>query len=262
MRLTLRIVLCGCLALGAGLAQRHGGGGMGGGGFRGGGMGGGGFRGGGMGGGGFRGGGGFVGGGGFRGGGFVGGGFRGGFRGGFGFRGFRNPVLVGGFWPGWGWGGWGWGGGWGGWGYPYSVDYGYDPYAYSYPSSAYPASYPAYSAGYPAQPANNVTVVYPPQQSAQTPTLVVREYDQFGQEVLRAPAGPVTGGNVPSGSPVYLLAFKDHSIRAAAAYWVNGVTLHYVTLDRQQVQVPLDSIDQNLSLQLNHERHVPFSLNK
>ena len=31
-------------------------------------------------------------------------------------------------------------------------------------------------------------------------------------------------------SPIYLFAFQDHNIRAAASYWVDGRTLHYVTL--------------------------------
>ena len=245
-RMVLRVVLCCCLAAGVGIAQRHGGGGFSGG-FRGGG--------GGFGGGGFRGGGGF-GGGGFRGG--FGGGFRGfggrgfGFRGrGFGFGGgFGWPFYYGGFgyWPGY-------------YGYPYDsgYGYGYDPYAYSnaYPASSY--AYPASSAYYPAsQPASNVTVIYPPQQSAPSP-VVVREYDEYGQEVRRAPAA--TGGaNSNGGSPIYLIAFKDHTIKPAAAYWVEANTLHYVTLERQQIQVSLDSVDRPLSEQLNRERGVEFLL--
>jgi hypothetical protein len=242
-----------------------------GGGFRGGG---GGFRGGMVGGGGFRGGG--FGGGGFRGGfgGFRGNGFRGGFIGGnkFALRGFNRfgnrNFFVGGFWPWWGWGGgWGgWGGGfwpasgWGDWGY------GYDPYDYpaaypvAYPaydySSAYPVStYPAYP---PSQPAsNNVTVVIPPM-SAQRANPIIREYDQYGQEIQRGAEAPAPAA--PSGSPVYLIAFTDHVIRAVAAYWVSGNTLHYVSIDHQEHTVALDQVDRALSEQLNRERRVQFSL--
>ena len=59
---------------------------------------------------------------------------------------------------------------------------------------------------------------------------------------------------------IYLLAFTDHVIRAAEAYWVDGKTLHYITLEHEQKQAPLDTVDRDLSLQLNRERHVAFSL--
>lgn len=269
MKLVLRIALCCSLAVGVGIAQRGGGG------ARGGMGGGGGFRGGGMGGGGFRGGGGF-GGGGFRGGGFVGGGFRGGgFRGGFvggGFRGFRGGfnrgfIGVGVGWPWWGWGG-GWGG-WGGWpvwdsgwagGYPVS-SVGYDP-GYGYAGG--------YSAGYPQQSSGGVTVVYPPQAPASNTIIVDRaggsvthEYDQFGQEITRSAPAPASA-SAPAldsgGSPIFLIALKDHTIRAAAAYWVEGSTLHFITLDHEHKQAALAQVDRDLCLRLNRDRRVVFSL--
>jgi len=232
MRVWLSIAL-GCLLAGGAAAQRGGGGHMGGGGFHGGGGIGGGFRGGGGIGGGFR--GGFGGFNGFRGGvGFNG------FRGGFGFRGF-----YGGYWPyyypylGYGWD---WGGGW-----PY-YDYGSPYYDYGYGSAAY---YPSYGAS------PNVTVVYPSNAQpapvyVERATPVTREYDEYGQEIHRP-------GN-PSSSPIYLVAFKDHSIAAAAAYWVDGRTLHYVTLQHEEKTAPLDSVDRDFSLQLNRERRVQFQL--
>ena len=227
------------------MAQRRGGGGGSGGGFRGGG-----------GGGGYRGsvGGGYGGGigGGFRGGyggnrGFVGGGYRGGFYGrSYGFRGYGGyyrPYFYSsfglGYWPGF-----------------YDYDYYSYPYAYSYPAYSYPAySYPAYSY----QPASNVTVVYP-QSSQATPNNIyveraspsTREYDEYGQETRRPAAV-----NAP---PVYLIAFKDRSIRAASAYWVDGGTLHYVTLQHEERQAALDTVDRDFSVQLNRERRVQFSL--
>jgi hypothetical protein len=280
MRVLLQIALCGILAGSGAMAQRgggggmRGGGGMGGGGFRGGGgMGGGGFRGG-MGGGGFRGG---MGGGGFRGG-MGGGGFRGGFNGGFhggfnnGFNKFRfnnfrfnrfgfnnrffNNGFGVGFFPGWGWGG--------GWGYWPGSDWYCDSYlgcgdggyGFGYGEPAGYGGAPAYSA----QP--NVTIINPPQQApaaypvyVERANPVMREYDQYGQETSRG-SSAVT----PSTPPVYLIAMKDHVIRAAAAYWVDGVTLHFVTLEHEERRVPLDTVDRGLSLQLNRERHVVFAL--
>ncbi|SPF46049.1 conserved exported hypothetical protein [Candidatus Sulfopaludibacter sp. SbA4] len=234
MRFLLQISLCVLLA-GPAVAQRGGHGG-GGGGFHGGG---------GIGGGGFRGGGGI--GGGFRGG-FGGGygGFRGGYGGfGYGYRGYGYGLglgFYGGYYP---YGGYGYGGYWPGY-YGYSPYDSYSPYGYGY--SSYNTS-------------PNVTVVYPQQAQASAPVYVERaapvthQYDQYGQEV--APAG---GGGGGGGSPIYLIAFQDHAIRAAASYWVEGRTLHYVTMQHEEKQAPLDSVDRNFSMQLNRERHVQLQL--
>jgi hypothetical protein len=83
---------------------------------------------------------------------------------------------------------------------------------------------------------------------------MTREYDQYGQQI----SGPAQPAN--SASPLYLIAFHDHSIRAAAAYWVEGGTLHYVTLEHEQKQAALSTVDRDLSGQLNRERRVAFSL--
>ena len=127
-------------------------------------------------------------------------------------------------------------------------DYGYYPYNYS--------SY-GYGYGYPAAYQPNVTVVYPEQQSAPVAVYsanpVIRRYDEYGQEVG-------SSGGSGNSSPLYLIAFKDHIIRPALSYSVTGDTLDYVTLDHEDKQVPLDSVDRDLSRQLNRERRVPFSL--
>lgn len=255
MRFLLQVSLCCLLAGGTAVAQR-GGGGARAGGFVGTGM---------------RGGygGGFAGG--MRGG--YGGGFAGGFRGtsfragfntGFGFRnnfafrggffnrGFYNRGFYNrGFYPG------GYGLGFGFYGAGFYSPYLYDPlYAgFGYGSSYYaPYAYP-YDYGYAAyQPSSNVTVVYPPQQtpvqplSAERARPVTREYDQNGQEIR------------PAGSPLYLIAFKDHTIRAVTSYRVDGTTLHYMTPENEQKEVSLDTVDRDLSLQLNRERQVAFQL--
>ncbi len=240
MKLLLQVSMC-CLLVGNVMAQGHGGGGgrgAGGGGVVGGGRG--------FGGGGVRGGGVFGGGsGGFlhpttRGGiSFFGGrGFDGG-RGFFG-RGFYGSSL---YYPYFGFG----------LGLGYSPDY-YDPYYYS------PYGYGGYNGGYASyQTSPNVTVIYPQQQIAEAAPPpperahpVTREYDQYGQEVR---PGAANGA-----SPIYLIAFNDHVIRAAAAYWVDGKTLHYLTQQHEEKQAPLDTVDRSLSAQLNREREVPFQL--
>lgn len=61
---------------------------------------------------------------------------------------------------------------------------------------------------------------------------------------------------------VYLIALRDHTIHAAVAYWVDGDTLNYITLEKKQNRVTLDLVDRDLSKQLNDERQVPFRLVK
>jgi hypothetical protein len=229
-------VLIGCVLLALpGLAQRggHGGGGgmRGGGGFS---HGGGGFRGGG---GGFRGGGGgFRGGGGYRGGGFRNGGFRGGFRGRYGFGGLYG-------YPGYSY---------------YPAFYGglYDPFfgddfdeGYNYPDYGYAGygGYPTYSS-----PSPSVLII-----SNQAPPQPV---------IVESPPAPVVWNAAPTAQskkyeePLFLLAMNDGTIRAVLAYWVDGTTVHYVTMDHMQKQTPLGSLDRGLSERLNRERNVTFSL--
>jgi hypothetical protein len=142
------------------------------------------------------------------------------------FRGSRSTVVFGigtGFW-----------------GYPGFYDYGFYG-GYSYPYPAYSTYAPAYAYPY-YQPAPPVVV----EQNYAPPPPVVREY---------APSGPPE-----SRDPLYLIAFKDHRIQAAIAYWVDGSTLHYVTREHEQREVSLDDIDRAFSEQLNRDRHVEFRL--
>jgi len=227
-------------------------------------MGGGGFRGGGgMSGGGFRGGGGMIGGG-FRGGGFTHGGFNGGsFRGGFnnGFRGFGGAGFRTGFGRGFGFRRFG--GFYGAYYSPYLYSsFGYWPgYYNSFGNDPY-YDYPYYGSSYgyaPYQPSVNVVSAYPAQ--SQQPSVVyveravpaLHEYDEYGQELRPRAAS--------SDSPaLYLIAFQNQEIRAAIAYWVDGSTLHYVNPQHEEKQAPLDSVDRQLSVRLNRERRVQFSL--
>jgi hypothetical protein len=59
---------------------------------------------------------------------------------------------------------------------------------------------------------------------------------------------------------LFLLAMNDGTIRAVLAYWVEGTTVHYVTMDHEQKQTPLSSLDHSLSERLNRERNVTFRL--
>jgi len=110
-----------------------------------------------------------------------------------------------------------------------------------------------------------VTVVYaPPSQPARNTYAAPSQgggYDQYGQATGYRPAAPAASpSNGQSRSPVYLIAFRDHTIRAAESYSVNGGTLRYVTLEHEEKQAPLDTVDRALSQQLNRERQVAFAL--
>lgn len=59
---------------------------------------------------------------------------------------------------------------------------------------------------------------------------------------------------------VFLIALRDHTILPAVAYWVQGDTVNYITLQGAQNHVSLALIDRDFSRQLNAERKVPFRL--
>jgi hypothetical protein len=61
--------------------------------------------------------------------------------------------------------------------------------------------------------------------------------------------------------PIYLIAVKgQNTISAAQAYWVTTNTLHYVTLQGEQRQVSLNSVDRAMTLRLNRDRHIDLWL--
>jgi hypothetical protein len=126
--------------------------------------------------------------------------------------------------------------------------YGYGGYYEPFFDSGY---YPPADTG-----GSNVTVVYPPQapQSMVTQTAhsVIHEYAQ--------PEDYAAQPEAQSHPILYLIAFRDNTIRAAMTYWVEDGAVHYLDKDHQARQAPLSSIDRDLSAQLNRERHVPFSV--
>jgi hypothetical protein len=59
---------------------------------------------------------------------------------------------------------------------------------------------------------------------------------------------------------IYLIAFKDHTILPALAYWVEDETLNYITSEGTLNHASMTLIDRDFSRQLNRERQVEFSL--
>jgi hypothetical protein len=131
-------------------------------------------------------------------------------------------------------------------GYGYGGLYGgyYEPF---YDSGYYPSA---------DRGGSNVTVAYPPPAPpvtiAETAHPVIHEYarqEDYGTPPERE-SHPI----------LYLIAFRDNTLRAAMTYWVESGSLHYLDTDHKEKQAPLSSIDPDLSAQLNRERHVPFNI--
>jgi hypothetical protein len=134
--------------------------------------------------------------------------------------------------------------------------------------------------------APNVTIVMPPvQPQASAPPVTIQqyfgegatpqvhEYGPQGEELTRQ-APEQQGGNLrtyraPANKPVpppeddrimFMIALKDSSVYTAAAYWVEGETLHYITTQGEHNQVSIDLVDRATSDKLNRGRKVPFRL--
>jgi hypothetical protein len=141
---------------------------------------------------------------------------------------------------------------------PYPVFYGGNYYDYDAPSAPM-AGYSQYQGtGY--------------DQMTQPPVVIINQY--FRPDT----ANPVVRdySNVPLPAPqqvpddqaattadqqvMFLVALKDHTIFPAIAYWVEGDTLNYITVQGAKNSVSLDLVDRDFSKQINKERKVEFGL--
>jgi hypothetical protein len=147
----------------------------------------------------------------------------------------------------------------GGFAVPYAVPVyvgGYAGYTGYYDSGVPPDAAAAAGAPPPAQP--NVIVVYPSGMPAGSPLS-----GGYGEAYAAPPSGSPAQGPSPAASQdqsaatpaptTYLIAFKDHTIYSAVAYWVEGDTLHYFTSGATHNQVSLSLVDRDLTLRLNAE---------
>ena len=142
-------------------------------------------------------------------------------------------------------------------------------YVYSYPvyvGGGYDYSMmPQESAPAPAPPQTpNITIVMPPQTA--TPVMIqagpdgeytttrpqTRLYEEPRRRVVEEPE--------TQDPTKYLLAFKDHTIYSAVAYWADGDTLHYFTNGNTHNQASMSLIDRALTERLNRELGIDFHL--
>lgn len=112
----------------------------------------------------------------------------------------------------------------------------------------------------------NVIVVYPPASGPPIPPVFGGAYGDIAAGPIPPPspaqpvgAGPAPGPASPDQSSAfvpasyYLIAYKDHTIYSAVAYWVEGDTLHYFTTGATHNQVSLALVDKDLTQRLNEE---------
>lgn len=108
----------------------------------------------------------------------------------------------------------------------------------------------------------NVTVVNAPPQA---PSVVINQ--NFGPQQSSDPGAAETtrvyrtppsvdatadaAANAIAPPHYFLVAFKDHSVYSAFAYWIEDKTLHYVTPQQTHNQASLDLIDMDLTKRLN-----------
>ena len=138
-------------------------------------------------------------------------------------------------------------------GYPYSYgSFGYDPYYYD------PYYYDPYYYGAPYYDGLNYNgyVGYaapaPPAPPAPLPAPTV-----INQTIG---TGTAAQGSFYRAADYYLIAFDDHTIRAALSYSVEGDQIRYTTREHEEKTAPLSSVDVRFSEQINRDRRVEFKL--
>jgi hypothetical protein len=141
-------------------------------------------------------------------------------------------------------------------------------YVYAYPLYVGGGYYDNGNAGYvpeqaPAQQQPNITVIYPPQ--AATPVMITMGPDgnyTTTERPMNVYQAPPNSQDADTGTEAshYLIAFKDHTIYSAVAYWVDGETLHYFTSGNTHNQVSISLIDRELTDRLNKESGIDFRL--
>jgi hypothetical protein len=112
----------------------------------------------------------------------------------------------------------------------------------------------------------NVTVVMPPQPVTPVIINVGSGGGQYTtttqrQSTVYEPEPQTPDQSAPAEEPTrYLIAFKDHTIYSAVAYWVDGDTLHYFTAGNTHNQVSISLLDRTLTERLNRESGIDFKL--
>jgi hypothetical protein len=141
---------------------------------------------------------------------------------------------------------------------PYPVFYGGNYYDYDAPSAPM-AGYSQYQGTGYDQVTQPPVVIINQYFKPDTANPVVRDYSNVPlpapQQVPDDQAATTADQQV-----MFLVALKDHTIFPAIAYWVEGDTLNYITVQGAKNSVSLDLVDRDFSKQINKERKVEFGL--
>jgi hypothetical protein len=160
----------------------------------------------------------------------------------------------------------------------YGMGYGNDGfYANDYPSvhNPPPGTYDPIFGGY--NPGPGYAEPYSADSAPAPPTVIINQ--NFQTDSVRpqfrdysnvplpqpggvaAPPAPPTPGALADDQPtIFLIAMQDHTIYPVIAYWVQGDTLNYISVEGALNHVSVALVDRGLSRQLNAERNVPFAL--
>jgi len=111
-------------------------------------------------------------------------------------------------------------------------------------------------------PAAPVQYAAPEPAAAPAPApIIINQYFGSREAPVTGPASAVApASNDSPDLKYYLIAYKDHSVYTALAYWVEGDIFHYVTTRNTHNQASLSLIDLDQTTKLNEGNSLPFSL--
>jgi hypothetical protein len=138
----------------------------------------------------------------------------------------------------------------GGYGYPYGNSYGA-----AQPDQPSPAAQDAGGVNPPAQPPVIINQYFGVPPAGQEPP---SDTASSNMHYYQAPSNDEPAS--PADASYYLIAFKDHTIYSAVAYYTEGDTLHYFTAGNVHNQVSLSLVDRQLTEELNRARNTTVRL--
>jgi len=145
-------------------------------------------------------------------------------------------------------------------GFSFGFGYGYPYYPYSYYGYPYYPYYgapyygaPYYDGGYYDNGYDGGDAGYVQQGPGVAQPTVINQN-------IGTPGTGASSGSFYRAADYYLIAFTDHTIRAALSYTVDGDQLRYTTREHEEKTAPLSSVDVRFSEQINRDRRVEFRL--